>query len=136
LGCLYLLAPQDVMVVGPLTECLDTIINTDIYLQVGCVSLVLPVRKLHSFVYTLGGVFVPKGPVLRQGYLRASSSCGQSFANGWVVLRPWSLAVYASPAAVSSARPPILLPTSALFPVSQASSNSDTIKVRLRLGTL
>jgi hypothetical protein len=99
-----MLAPEDVLIIGPITECMDTLINSDIYLQ---------------------------GPVIKQGYLKVQGSCQQTtFEHAWVVLRPWSLSVYNSPDDVSAVRGPILIPTSAIFSVSGVDETPGKIELR------
>lgn len=84
-------------------ECVDTVIGEDVYLQ---------------------------GPVLLQRELRVAGSCAQTFERGWVVVRPWSVAVYEAPGAVGPTRAPMLLPTSNLLEVSTAFETPAAIELR------
>ena len=99
----YLLGWEDVLIIGPAAECLDHCINTDVYLQ---------------------------GPVLMQGPLRVTGSCFDGFDRGWVVLRPWSIAVYASPDDFHPGRASILLPTCNIFDCSPATETPGVMELR------
>jgi len=71
LSYMWCLGWEDVVLIGPAAECIDHCVNADVYLQ---------------------------GPVLmQQGYLDVTGSCFEGCDRAWILLRPWSIAVYATP---------------------------------------
>ena len=104
-NCIYCvtLGYLDALLWAPLFECLTLCLKADVYLQ---------------------------GHVLLQGYLAVSGSC-IDLPDGWVVLRPWALAVYNRAQDVAPGiQPVLLLPCAGLLDVSPAEEDHAVVQIK------
>ena len=108
-NCLYCwtLGLFDIPVTAPIEECIETCLKFDASVQ---------------------------GPILLQGSMRVDLSqvcCGEDVMNSaWVVVRPWSIAVYESAAHVAPGRAILVLSTSQLFHVTKPIETPGAIEIR------